>query len=1041
MKRLLMMIGAAAAVVGAMLPLSAMADAVRVYDVDDYVQEGLVAHFDGIRNAGASLAHATSGTKWTNLGSYGSAYDAALESWDSNPVNGEWTATGYDFNTTDTNTFAAIGKAIDLGTNFTIQLATTINLDEQSTGADPYRYPSYFNTYDGSNANGMWTDNKNGQGKSLVGSFDNYLGANFSGGSNKRRGISNWEGQYVTMMLEQTGQAMFFQDDELPAGSACSITTAPGAKRYTWSGAPKDKKKTPVRGVYHSVRMYTNTLDNAQLQLNRKIDEARYRNGTTKGLIPNVIVVNADGTSANEKYFVTGSETFTAPETIDESYGSFRRYGHVVETWDGSSWIGATTNLAGSCTVTPGGSTMRITWLYLRRVYDVDDYVQDGLVAHFDAIRNAGATMAHDNSATTWANLVDAANYADFTLRDGSASAGWTDTAYQFTNNCMASTISAIDLGTNFTVQIAVTGDGSAQTSGYHAWFNDNPKNDYGFWTSDDGDTITGNFKKLDNGNAEIRPTISSWGGEYVTWMLDGANSLCYTFETDTIPDGMNLTVVSTYPAARKYCWGGELTTKDVLQAFLTADYHNVRMYNRPLTDDEIKHNRVVDEARFRNDETKGLLPNVIVVGADGTSANEKYVADGSLTFTAPETVVNRKGAFRRYGNVVETWDGTAWSGAVTNDSGSCVITADAGDAAKRVTWLWSDILRSYDVDDYVQDGLVGHFDAIRNAGADAEHSLTATTWKNLVGGPDAEFQYRDGATPDSAWTDTSYFFKEDAMATTVDTFDLGTNFTVQIATTADPSAQTQSTVGDKQDASKYNCWFNDNPKNDYGFWTDRSGTSLVGNFNKLKTAPSGNVRPSVANWGGKYVTWMLDGANSLCWTFETQAIPAGTGLTVVSTKPAARKYCWGAEDTNGNGSLQAFLTGEYHSVRMYDRVLTEDEIRQNRIVDDARYRGECDVTIVNGTVGETGTNGTSSFADGYYNMGDGESWTLTAESVKVDGKTYQPHLLVETWNGSEWVRSSTAWTDRYTLSKPVSARVRLTWTWSVPRGLIILFR
>ena len=43
MKKILMMIGAAAAV-GAMLPLSAMADAVRVYDVDDYVQDGLVAH-------------------------------------------------------------------------------------------------------------------------------------------------------------------------------------------------------------------------------------------------------------------------------------------------------------------------------------------------------------------------------------------------------------------------------------------------------------------------------------------------------------------------------------------------------------------------------------------------------------------------------------------------------------------------------------------------------------------------------------------------------------------------------------------------------------------------------------------------------------------------------------------------------------------------------------------------------------------------------------------------------------------------------------
>ena len=38
MKKLLMMIGAAAVAVGAMLPIAAMADAVRIYDVDDYLQ-------------------------------------------------------------------------------------------------------------------------------------------------------------------------------------------------------------------------------------------------------------------------------------------------------------------------------------------------------------------------------------------------------------------------------------------------------------------------------------------------------------------------------------------------------------------------------------------------------------------------------------------------------------------------------------------------------------------------------------------------------------------------------------------------------------------------------------------------------------------------------------------------------------------------------------------------------------------------------------------------------------------------------------------
>ena len=52
-------------------PLGVSADAVRVYDVDDYVQDGLVLHFDGIRNAGATEAHSTDATTWANLGSLG----------------------------------------------------------------------------------------------------------------------------------------------------------------------------------------------------------------------------------------------------------------------------------------------------------------------------------------------------------------------------------------------------------------------------------------------------------------------------------------------------------------------------------------------------------------------------------------------------------------------------------------------------------------------------------------------------------------------------------------------------------------------------------------------------------------------------------------------------------------------------------------------------------------------------------------------------------------------------------------------------------
>jgi hypothetical protein len=43
---------------------SSMADAVRIYDVDDYVQRGLITHFDGIRNVGEKVAHDSTASGW-----------------------------------------------------------------------------------------------------------------------------------------------------------------------------------------------------------------------------------------------------------------------------------------------------------------------------------------------------------------------------------------------------------------------------------------------------------------------------------------------------------------------------------------------------------------------------------------------------------------------------------------------------------------------------------------------------------------------------------------------------------------------------------------------------------------------------------------------------------------------------------------------------------------------------------------------------------------------------------------------------------------
>ena len=47
----------------------------KEFDVGDYVQDGLVLNYDGIRNAGADRPHSGSATTWVNLGTGGSDYD------------------------------------------------------------------------------------------------------------------------------------------------------------------------------------------------------------------------------------------------------------------------------------------------------------------------------------------------------------------------------------------------------------------------------------------------------------------------------------------------------------------------------------------------------------------------------------------------------------------------------------------------------------------------------------------------------------------------------------------------------------------------------------------------------------------------------------------------------------------------------------------------------------------------------------------------------------------------------------------------------
>ena len=132
-------------------------------------------------------------------------------------------------------------------------------------------------------------------------------------------------------------------------------------------------------------------------------------------------------------------------------------------------------------------------------------------------------------------------------------------------------------------------------------------------------------------------------------------------------------------------------------------------------------------------------------------------------------------------------------------------------------------------------------------------------------------------------------------------------------------------------------------------------------------------------------------------------------------------------------------MTGDYYSLRIYNRALTDAEVAQNRKVDDIRYRDAfanyVDVVVVNEQPAE-GANAASSVADGEYEM-TGSSWTFTASPVTVDGMTYQPRYTLETQVGGDWVKIASEWGESCMVTKG-AAPTRLTWQWKRQTGTII---
>ena len=426
--------------------------------------------------------------------------------------------------------------------------------------------------------------------------------------------------------------------------------------------------------------------------------------------------------------------------------------------------------------------------------------------------------------------------------------------------------------------------------------------------------------------------------------------------------------------------------------------------------------------------------------GLEGVEPPGPYTVADNRTFSATNLTIGPI-SWVPVGYSLEKWDAGngVWNYFKTEQGNSFAYTNNAENGRMRLTWLWSQTgnVRQYGVGDYIQTTeLIGHFDGIYNAGTNAAHASSLMTWKNLAGGFDlSKYGGVAGFTNDAWKANGSTVFRGDSVDVMNALYAKKFTLEMMISYVSPP-------------ASDYETWFfsGDLTHRQLGVDIRRNDSShpLVQGlqyrspgWNNDAKIPASDDTPTKWNTrqyiaivcDGNTATGYCDGTNQ----FHSITVPDGIDATLSN---------FGVGGRNDNNSNAAILQSgaEICAVRMTAGALEGWQLEHNSAVDHARF---CpNVTVVNGEIADTGVNGASAVPNGDYDLVSG-TWRITAGNAFVGTRLYIPRLTVETFENGEWTVSREMGCSAYTVDKTAigNGRIRLTWTWAVPRGFMLILR
>ena len=641
-----------------------------------YVPGGLVAQYDGINNAGHGAAHSDAAATWVDLTGNGNDADKA--------ANVTWATNGW-VNAADCKPMVVTSRGIAAVTatkTFTMEFSTT-----------PSRYTSrqcFFGQYDergfsvehnsssGNTRNGFlrlyyYLDSANAVSEEFIYTRQANEWATVSVASDVARQTVRKNGGVASAMDKTIGGTMTDDCDSVIGG---------------------DNSRTDMafRGTYHAFRLYDRVLTDREAAINAAVDAVRF-NGADWSDYPELAAYSFDASGNLQKSLLavaeeggsvkvgdgaasasaaTESVAFSAAGEQTATFTAVPAAGYVLYRWEGD-----TDAITGGSIVSPSitvasSEGARLVAVFRKRGLTALSYVQDGLVALYDGIENAGVGQ-HSENTKTWVNLV-----GDAAL-DGTCAnlLAWGENGWSVSGDSrpvrvegMADTLKQAI----FSIEFACTPGTPRDSSGRMCYFGQY-----------NGNAKSVNIERMKNGNLRLYRTASTdknpptydWGSTGTDYMTAGRfSSATYTVFTNQcllyvkgdMKESKTNQDFSPVHETSPSIIGGELSRT---QFAFSGTYHAFRLYNRVLDADEIRLNAMIDDARFNNGanlpagySTDGEGALLVMVSATATAGGKVSIRGGSAVSSVSANV-DKFGsdytyleAFPEEGYVFDRWTG-----------------------------------------------------------------------------------------------------------------------------------------------------------------------------------------------------------------------------------------------------------------------------------------------------------------------------------------------------------------------------------------------